>query len=110
MFAGLVRKRSMVAYLAAAAVSLVSPVAALAQCPVPLMPVPSAQGSIIGILNETMESPRPGTASGSPLLGGTFAHGVRIAQATETGSLGIYPCGSLSVLAGPVTVRAHSVI
>jgi hypothetical protein len=104
-----VSKRSMVAYLAAAA-ALVTPVAASAQCPVPLMPGSVGQGSIIGVLNETMESPRAGTASGSPLLGGAFTRGVRIAQATEKGALSVSPCGSLAGLAGTITVQAQSVI
>jgi hypothetical protein len=73
-----------------------------------------ANGMITGVLTETMESAPAHAAPGGtgPLAAGSYppGQGVRLAQATEKGTLGFGACGSLESLAGPITVHAQSTI
>jgi hypothetical protein len=87
-----------------------SPATALAQgCALP--GGQAVNGYIFGVLTETMESAPAHAAPGGtgPLAAGTYpqGQGVRLAQATEQGSL-FAGCGTLAGLAGAVTVHAQS--
>ncbi len=78
-----------------------------AQCPVPLSTEGiSAAGSIIGVLNETLERTRLNVGD-SPLNQGTIVDGVRIARAVEQGQM-FGGCGTLTSMNGPVYVKAES--
>jgi len=70
--------------------------------------------TITGVLTETMESAPAHAAPGGtgPLAAGSYppGQGVRLAQATEKGTLGINACGTLTSFAGPITVHAQSTI
>ncbi len=76
----------------------------------PLGPVP-VNGTVMGVLLETMENAPAHAAPGGtgPLASGTYpvGQGVRLAQATERGTLA-NDCGTLAGLAGEIVVRAQS--
>jgi len=98
------------------AAALAAPVSVHAQCAIPspdgltMVPVNS---SIVGVLTETMESAPAHAAPGGtgPLSAGSYPDGpgVRLAQATERGQLGVgAACGALGSIAGSIVVHAQS--
>ena len=76
----------------------------------PVGPVP-VNGTVMGVLLETMENPPANAAPGGtgPLPSGTYpvGQGVRLAQATERGTLA-KGCGTLAGLVGEIVVHAQS--
>jgi len=76
----------------------------------PLGPV-AVNGTVMGVLLETMENPPAHAAPGGtgPLASGTYpvGQGVRLAQATERGVL-VNGCGTLAGLVGEIVVHAQS--
>ncbi len=89
----------------------VAPTGAVAQsgarCPVVLAEEGiSAQGAIVGVLNETLERTHY-SVDVSPLSQGTIVDGIRYARAVEQGTL-FSACGTLAALAGDVSVKAES--